>query len=177
MAVHAAVFLQAVVGEHGLVEVFNAALLQLDVVPNLVVGFDEAVGEPRVELVLYDMPAERLVLGPSPVFQRRHADGYFPVLLQQLAPFVFIEDHFLAAPGNCQTANFHADRLGTAHQEVERGNVHRNGDVGIVGIDGRQGIGLLHVLGRGAACHHDEHRRQQQDYLSFHSTFGFVALS
>lgn len=45
MTVHAAVLLQIVVGEYLLLPVLDAALLNLDFIPYLVIGLYESVGE------------------------------------------------------------------------------------------------------------------------------------
>ena len=56
MAVHAAV-LQLLIMAQGIhVEVLHAALLDLYVIPDLVVGFDETVGKIRIDPVLDNLP-------------------------------------------------------------------------------------------------------------------------
>ena len=51
--------------------------------------------------------------------------------------------------------NIQGDLQGVAavvpNQEVQGRDVHRDGDVAVVGIDGRQRVRLLHVLGRRSA--------------------------
>ena len=99
MAVHAAILQLLIVPEGIHVEVLYAALLYLYVVPDLIVGFDEAIGEIRVDLVAHHAPVEGLVLYPSATNACRDGDFKLFVgrLLHQLFPIVDVEYGFVAA--------------------------------------------------------------------------------
>ena len=69
MAVHTAVFQLLVMSQGIHIEVLHATLLDLYVVPDLIVGLDETVGEIGVNLVFYDLPFERFVFCPLSIDQ------------------------------------------------------------------------------------------------------------
>ena len=177
MAVHAAVVELLVVADGPGVERLQAALLDAYLVPYLVVGLDEAVGQVGVYLLLGHGPAEGPVLPPLAGDEGGDGDLEAPSrrLLHQLAPVVGVE-RGLAAPGAdghrrffaiaalaavvdgapgpvACPADAHLQGLAAfgAEQEVERRDVAGDGHVAVVGIDGRLGAGPGDVLRRRGA--------------------------
>ena len=149
VAVHTAVLQLFIVAEGIHIEVFDATLLDLYVIPYLIVGFNEPVGQVRIHLVAHNVPVEGRVLRPCSVNQGSNGDFYLLVcrLLHQRFPVVYVE-HGLIAPGvqrQFSCLHFYSLTIGT-QQEVQRGDVLRNGHIAIVRIDRRQLAALLHVL-------------------------------
>ena len=111
MAVHTLVVGEVVVTECLLLEVLHAALFNLQVVPYLIVWFDEAVGEEGVHLVLDNLPVKRTVFRPFAVFQRRHRHLNIMVVLKEFSPVVLIKAHLIAIGIHCQFSCRHLNRL------------------------------------------------------------------
>ena len=76
MAVHAAVLQLLVVSEGVYFKVLHTALLDLHMVPYLIVGLDEAIGEVGVYPVADHLPAEGFVLFPCAVDECRDGNLY-----------------------------------------------------------------------------------------------------
>ena len=111
MAVHTLVVGEVVVTECLLLEVLHAALYNLQVVPYLIVWFDEAVGEKGVHLVLDNLPVERAVFCPSAIFQRRHRHLNITVALKEFTPVVLIKTHLITIGIHRQLSCRHLNRL------------------------------------------------------------------
>ena len=150
MTVHAPVLLEMPVGKGFDIEIRNVPLLNLEVIPHLVVGFDEPVGKYRVDGVGGNGPPEGFVGCPLTVILDEHLDHQVItcVLLHHLMPLTVVEDN-LAAVGSYDrlAVDADADGLGIATEhEVERCDIPWYCHVGIVGIYRWQGILLYGVL-------------------------------
>ena len=144
MTVHAVV-LSLTVGENLLFgEVLKATLINAHGIPDAVSRWDEAIGEPRVDLVALDVHDKRRESHPLAVeFLSAHCkfDVLVFVRFEQRAPFLFrnlevsifafyLKRHVLALDDElCLNV------LSTVELEVHRGDVARNGDIDIIGED------------------------------------------
>ena len=151
MAVHATVLQLLVVAQGVHIEILQAALLDLDLVPYLVVWFDQAIGEIRIDLIFDHLPLKRLVLSPLSIDESSDGDGQrLPCrLLHQCLPIIDVEDGLVASGIQRQFANPDLDSLATvvAQQEIQWSDVLRDGNIAIIRVDRRQIILLHDILG------------------------------
>ena len=149
MAVHATVLQLLVVPKGVHVEVLHTTLLDLNLVPDLVIRFYQAIGQVRVYWVLHHSPGERFVCCPLSVDKCSHLDAQFLacVLLHERFPIIQIEDDLIAFGIDGDVSNLDLKRFAVcAQQEVQWCDVLRDGYVAVVRIDRRQLTALLHVL-------------------------------
>ena len=155
------------------VEALHAPLLYAQVVPYLVVGLDEAVGQVGVYLVAHHRPAEGLVLLPPPSDECGDGDAQLLAsrLLHQLAPFTDVECGLIAPGADGDAAHLHLHGLAAvgAQQEVERRDVHGDGHIAVVGVYRGGDAGLYDVLRRrcagGEECRVNSEEYHHQPYL------------
>ena len=149
VTVHASVVQLLVMSECIRLEILHTSLLYLHVVPDLIVGFDEAIGEIGIYLVCNDLPMEGLVLYPPPVDEGRYRDVNLLScrLFHQRLPVVDVKDGFVATGMDGETPCLNLDGLTVgAQQEVQRGDVLWDGHLAVVWVDRWQLVALLHIL-------------------------------
>ena len=138
------------VSENRLLPVLNTSLPDLYLVPYLVVGFYQSVGEIGVNAVAYHLPFEGLECGPFSVIALGidlHLHVLVHRLLKECFPVVEIELQVLsvACSGQCVVGivgisaldgenGFDVGEVLVANLEIERGDIHRNRYICIVGI-------------------------------------------
>lgn len=117
MTVHAPVLLEMPVGKGFGIEIRYVPLLNLEVVPHLVVGFYETVGEYRVDGVGGNSQPESLVGCPLTVILGKNLDRQVlaGISLHNLMPLTVIEDNLTAVGSYDRLAvDADADRLDIA---------------------------------------------------------------
>ena len=149
VAVHATV-LQLLVMPKGVgLKVLYTALLNLYLVPDFVVWLYQAVGEIGINLILDDLPSEGLILNPLVIDKGRNGNLYrlACILRKHVLPVINIKDNFITFGIDGHLPCPHLDGLTiSTKQEIERGDILRDGNIAVVRVDRRQVIALLHVL-------------------------------
>ena len=158
-----------VVDHYALGVVFQAALVERQFLVGDIRRRDEAVADVGVDAVVRHFDSKGLVAPPLVAAARKHLDAHLPALGSrcQLAPFVGGGLHGLAATNHLPLADGeprHDFVAGAVPLKSQRCNIHWDGDIAVVGIDGRRlvcaGIVCRHLsmLARRQQCH-------QRNYL------------
>jgi len=144
MAVHTMVFF-AFVGaivliDRDLTEVGEVTLVESKLPVKLVTRFDKAVGEVAVYFFFGDMNLECGVVNPfvTSMGIEVHCQQFSSVVGEQLSPGCAVDIHLTILVCSAdETTKICHKGIGTGiyHHEIQRGDVWRNRDVAIVGID------------------------------------------
>ena len=172
-----------VVDHHPLVVVLKAALVKRQLLVGDVAGRNQAVADVGVDAIVRHVDLERLVAAPlvAALGIDLDIDGSAGSLRRQLAPVVDVGLHLVAATYQLLVARLQARHnlvAATVPFESQRRNVHRHGDVAVVGIDGRSlpclGKRLRHA-GVPAPNQHPSRQYHHIHQLSSHLFMSFTA--
>ena len=144
VAVHTMVLVVVVAAvvlvDGGLREVGQVALVESQLTVELVAWLDEAVGEERVDGFLGHRQAEGGVAHPTLPPTRVHAYFYIFTALsgEQAAPGGGVDIHLAVRAGTADESaevSHKGIRRIVHYHEVQRGDIGRDGDIAVVGID------------------------------------------